>query len=150
MRKGLSKVRKELAGRFYQLLSGHAAMAERLTRIGQVPNDKCWWCGRQRRETVALPSVHQAPTPDAGNPKDVGEEWEAPRAPSVRLLFRNEQAIPAILEFLGGARVGRMPGMALFGVEEDEERLDQIELWAQAEEEGWSGESEEEGGPGLP
>ena len=80
MRKGLSKVRKELAGRFYQLLSGHAAMEERLARIGQVPNDKCWWCGRQRRETVALPSVHQVPTLDAGNPKDVGEEWEASRA----------------------------------------------------------------------
>ena len=45
--------------------------------------------------------------------------------PSVCLLFRDEQVIPAILEFLSGARVGRIPGMALFGVEE---RLDQIEL----------------------
>ena len=38
--KGLARVRKELAGRFYQLLSGHAAMGEHLVRIGQAPNDR--------------------------------------------------------------------------------------------------------------
>ena len=42
LRKGLSMVRKELAG---QLLSGHAATAVHLRRVGQAPNDKCWWCG---------------------------------------------------------------------------------------------------------
>ena len=49
--KGLAKVRKELAGRFYQLLSGHAATAEHLMRIGQALNDKCWWCGSGERQT---------------------------------------------------------------------------------------------------
>ena len=42
---GLARVRKELAGRFYQLLSGHAAAAEHLRRVGQAPSDRCWCCG---------------------------------------------------------------------------------------------------------
>ena len=33
------KTRKELAGRFYQLLSGHAATAEHLRRVGQPRTD---------------------------------------------------------------------------------------------------------------
>ena len=41
LRKGLGKVRKELAGLFYQLLSGHVATALHLMRIGQAPSDKC-------------------------------------------------------------------------------------------------------------
>ena len=36
--------------------------------------------------------------------------WERPRAPSVRLLFGDERATPALLEFLEDTRVGRMPG----------------------------------------
>ena len=58
--------RKELAGRFYQLLSGHAAPAVHLKRVGQAPSDKCWWCGNGERQ-----SRHQVPTLDAGNPKIV-------------------------------------------------------------------------------
>ena len=45
LRRRLARVRKELAGRFYQLLSGHAATAEHLRRVGQAPGDRCWWCG---------------------------------------------------------------------------------------------------------
>ena len=44
LRKGLARVRKELTGRFYQLLSGHAATAEHLVRIGQAPSERCWFC----------------------------------------------------------------------------------------------------------
>ena len=38
--------------------------------------------------------------------------------PSVRLLFRDERATPAFLEFLEDTKVGRMPGLALMGVVE--------------------------------
>ena len=34
LRKGLGKIRKELTGRFYQLLSGHAAIGPHLKRVG--------------------------------------------------------------------------------------------------------------------
>ena len=44
MRRELRAVRKECAGRFYQLLSGHAATAPHLRRVGQVESDRCWWC----------------------------------------------------------------------------------------------------------
>ena len=50
MRKELGGVRKELAGRFYQLLSGHAATAPHLQRFGQSPSDRCWWCGSGERQ----------------------------------------------------------------------------------------------------
>ena len=42
MRKALNRTRKELASRFYQLLSGHSAVAEHLTRANQAPYDRCW------------------------------------------------------------------------------------------------------------
>ena len=70
-----------------------------------------------------------------------------PRALSVRLLFRDERATPAVLEFLE-ARVSRMSGLALMGVAEEESDLDEIELWPEGEE-GGSNEGEE-GGPGPP
>lgn len=35
---------------FYQLLSGHAATAEHLVRVGQAASDKCWWCGSRERQ----------------------------------------------------------------------------------------------------
>ena len=49
--RGLGKVQKELAGRFCQLLFGHAATATHLKRVGQVPNDKYWWCGSGERQS---------------------------------------------------------------------------------------------------
>ena len=54
MRKGLARVRKELAGRFYQLLSGHSATAEHLRWIGQARASRCWWCGGGERQTRFL------------------------------------------------------------------------------------------------
>ena len=71
-------------------------------------------------------------------------EWESPRAPSVRLLFRDERATPALLGFLADTRVGRMPGLALFGVEESESDLEEIALWP--EEDGGLGEESEKSG----
>ena len=40
MRKALARVRKEVAGRFYQLLTGYAATGEHLLRISQAENDQ--------------------------------------------------------------------------------------------------------------
>ena len=51
MRKDLGKARKELAGRLYQLLSGHAATAEHLKRVGQADSEACFWCGSGEKQT---------------------------------------------------------------------------------------------------
>ena len=77
-----------------------------------------------------------------------------PRAPSVRLLFRDVRAMPAVLELLKDTRVGRMPGRVLLagGLDVDEEELEEVVLWAPEESEGSgiSESSEEEDGPGPP
>ena len=138
LRKGLGKVRKELAGRFYQLLSGHAATDPHLARIDQAPNDRCWWCGSGGRQThyhLFIPCrrwsreirrLWQRVEKDC--------EWESPRAPSVRLLFRDARTTPAVLEFLEDTRVRKMPGLALFGVQEEEPDLEEIVLWSEDDE----------------
>ena len=76
-----------------------------------------------------------------------------PRAPSVRLLFRDARAIPALLDFLRDTRVGQMPGQILLAGEdvEGESDLEAIELEPQEEKkDGSSEESEEEDGPAPP
>ena len=77
-------------------------------------------------------------------------EWESPRAPSVRPLFRDERATPALLEFLGGTRVGKMPSLGLMGVVEEGSELEEIVLWPADEEGSGSGSENEEAGPGPP
>ena len=74
------------------------------------------------------------------------EEGGGPRAPSVHRLFREPRATEAVLDFLRDTRVGRLPGLACFGVMEDETGRD-LELWAEDES---SGNEGEEGGPGPP
>ena len=69
-----------------------------------------------------------------------------PRAPSVRRLFRDPRATPAVLDFLRDTRVGKMPGLELYGVRESELGRD-LELWADDES---LDDEEDEGGPGLP
>ena len=80
-------------------------------------------------------------------------EWGG--APSIRFLFGNERAEPAILEFLGKTRVGEMPGRILLagGPDlEEEEELETLSLQVVGEEEGGCdiSSSEEEAGPGPP
>ena len=74
-------------------------------------------------------------------------EYEGgPRVPSVRRLFRDPRATPALLDFLRDTRVGRLPGLAMYGVME-EDSGGEIELWAEEE----SSENEgEEGGSAPP
>ena len=51
MRKDLNRAPKEQASRFYQLLSGHAATAEHLVRVGQARSEACFWCGSGEKQT---------------------------------------------------------------------------------------------------
>ena len=58
MRRELGRVRKELAGRFYQLLSGHATTAPHLQRFGQAPSEPVLVV-RFGRAADALPPLRQ-------------------------------------------------------------------------------------------
>ena len=73
LRKALARTRKELEGRFYQLLSGHAAVADRLVRVGQAPSDLSGGVevARSRHVSITLPSA------GSGNRRlgDCGKEW---------------------------------------------------------------------------
>ena len=75
-------------------------------------------------------------------------------APSIRRLFRDERAVPAVLEFLEDNRVGKMPGRILLagGPDLEEEELESFSLHVQGEKDGGTGmsSSEEEDGPGAP
>ena len=53
----------------------------------------------------------------------------------------------AVLEFLEKTRVGKMPGLTLLGVEEEESDLEKIEMWLDGDEPGSEGD---EGRPGPP
>ena len=50
-RRQLGGTRKELAGRFHQLLSGHANIGSFLYRIGTIDDDTCWLCDTGQRQT---------------------------------------------------------------------------------------------------
>ena len=80
--------------------------------------------------------------------------WGGPRAPSVRLLFREARVTPALLEFLEDTRVGRIPGRVLLAGEPDleEDEMEEVGLWAPEEVERLdiSESSEEKDGPGPP
>ena len=74
-------------------------------------------------------------------------ERRHPWAPTVRLLFQDERATPAVLAFLRETKVGRI--VALAPPEEEESgELEEVVL-RPGEEEGQD-EEEEEGGPGPP
>ena len=153
MRKALNRTRKEVASRYYQLLSGHAAVAEHLVRVVQATDDTCFWCGsgeRQtryhvfvkcRRWTPEIKRMWRKVRADSG--------WEG--APSVRRLFGDERNVGAILDFLEETRVGKMLGRVLLagGPDLEEEELDGFSLQVLEEEnETEISSSEEEDGPG--
>ena len=51
-RQHLRSVRKELAGRFYQFLSGRAAIGSYLhDKIHKIDSDRCWWCDTGERQS---------------------------------------------------------------------------------------------------
>ena len=154
MRKELGKTPKELAGRFYQLMSGHAATAEHLVRVGQADSDTCFWCGsgeRQTRYHLFVKCRRWIP--------EIKELWQRVRAetgeggaPSVRRLFGGKNT-KAILEFLGKTRVGKMPSRVLMagGPDLEEEELEGFSLLVSEEDvETECSSSEDEDGQSPP
>ena len=113
----LEGTRKELAGRFYQLLSGHANIGSFLHRIGAVDDNTCWLCDTGQRQT-RFHLVARCPTL-RGQQRVLWRRverlcyWEEPRAREVRLLFDDVRAAPAVLSFLRVTRVGRIVPQAL-------------------------------------
>ena len=155
MRKALNRIRKGVASRSYQLLSGHAAVAEHLRRVNQAHSDLCFWCGSGERQTRyhLFVKCKRCGTEIRKLWQRVRLDCEWSGAPSMRFLFGNEKAVPAILEFLEGTRVGEMPGRILLagGLDLEEEELDTISLQAREVEESTVGSSsEEEDGPDPP
>lgn len=77
LQKGLGMVGKELAGRLYQLISGHAATAEHLHRIGRAPGVEYWWCGSDKRQSRH--HLHQVPALETLDQEAVTENREGLR-----------------------------------------------------------------------
>ena len=51
-RRLLRRTPKSVAGRYYQLLSGHAVIGPYLKdNIHKEVDDKCWWCGGGKKQT---------------------------------------------------------------------------------------------------
>ena len=156
MRKELGGICNELAGRYYQLLSGHAATVDHLVRVGQAQSDRCWEYGsgeRQTRHHLFIRCRRWAPEiRRLWQRVEIDCEWPGPRAPRVRTLFVDPRATPALLEFLADTRVGRMPTQIQLcgGGERGEEELEVIDLEAPEDGAEHREESEEEDGPGPP
>ena len=110
----LRRVGKSLASRYYQLLSGHAAIGsflhERVTGPLSRESSKCRWCSCGRRESRHHLLVEcKAWAPQIRRlwrrvGKDCGGKH--PKAPAVRKL-RKGGATEAVSEFLGGSQIGR-------------------------------------------
>ena len=102
----LCLARKSIANRYYQLLSGHAAIGPYLKdKIRKTDDDQCWWCGGGKKH---LFTECRAWCPQITRWwKDIGKAcgWKHPRAPSVKWLWK-EKATEAVLVFLWDTRVG--------------------------------------------
>lgn len=71
-------------------------------------SSECWWFGSRKRQSRHHFVRCRAWAPQSGGLwKKIGKDcgWRHPRAPTVRLLWR-EGATEAVLEFLRGTRVG--------------------------------------------
>ena len=105
-RKLLRRAPKHIAGRYYQLLSGHAAIGPYLE--DKVDDDRCWCGGGKRQTRHHLFTECRAWAPQIRRLwSDIGKAhgWKHPRAPPVRWLWR-EKSTGAVLDFLGSTRVG--------------------------------------------
>ena len=144
-RKQLRRVRKSVAGRYYQLLSSHAAIDPYLRdKVKGSDSDRCWWCGGGRRQARHRLLVDcRVWAPQARRMwKAIGRAcgWKHPnlKAPSVRHLWK-DRATEAVLDFLKDTKVGCMVNVRGLSRGERGE--------AEGEEEG-DDEFSEEGGPG--
>ena len=140
-RKQLRCARKSPTSRYYQLLSGHAAIGsflhERMTGAQRLGSSEHWRRGRGGGQTRHYLFVEcKAWVPQIKRLwRRVGKgcEWESPRAPAVRLLW-DAMAVDAVVEFLESTRVGCSTMVRMLGLRE-------VEGLA-------SGYEGEEGGPG--
>ena len=111
----LKKDRKEFVGRYYQLLSSHAAIETYLAdMIQKTGSNRCWWCNSAERQPHHHLFRCQAWRAQRDKTwRSVGKacRWKHPRAPSVRALFQNDEATPAVRAFLRKTRVGRMANL---------------------------------------
>ena len=90
-RKLLRRTPKHIAGRYFQLLSGHAAIGPYLRdKIYRADSDLCWWCGGGNKQTRHhLFTECRAWAPQIRKLwKDIGKAhgWKHPRAPSGKWL----------------------------------------------------------------
>ena len=112
-RRMLRKVRKSTAQRYYQLLSGHAAIGsflhDRITGPQRLETDECWWCNCGKRQSrYHLFTEFQAWLLQIRDlRRRIGKEchWEHPRGPALRWLWKQE-ATEAVIEFLEDTRIG--------------------------------------------
>ena len=157
-RRLLRSTPKSIAGRYYQLLSGHAAIGSCLKdKIRKTEDDRCWWCGGGERQTrhhlftecrAWMPQIRRLW-------KDIGKAhgWKHPRAPSDKYSIYSrgtsqrcndlysgkwlwkEKFTEAVLAFLGSTKIGCISARRT-----PPEEVDGADM----------GDEGEEGGPGPP
>ena len=100
--------KKLLAGVYYQkLLSGHAATGAYLAdKIKKIRSSECWWCGSGERQARRHLFVKCRTCVWKSVAKACG--WKHSRASSIRMLFQDGRATPAVLTFLREIKIGRM------------------------------------------
>ena len=86
-RKLLRKTPRSVASKYYQPLSGHAAIGPYLKdKIHKTMDDKCWWCGGGKRQTRHLFAECRAWLPYTRKMwKAIGKAhgWKQPKAPEL-------------------------------------------------------------------
>jgi hypothetical protein len=115
LRKNLRHEKKEVASRFYQLLSGHAITAPYLKeKLRKSETDTCWWCESGKEQTIDHLFKECATWKiEIGDLwKTVGREvgWRKMRWKPISKLFAEERAEKAIIEFIRKTGVGKKKG----------------------------------------
>ena len=135
------RVRKPIARRYYQMLSGHAAMGSspHIRRPGpqRLDSDEYWWrsCGK-RQSRPHLFTERRAWAPQIRElwrrvGKDCG--WEHLRAPALRWLWKDD-AIGAAAGSLKDTRVESRASAEMARLRVDEDREGQGVLGQESEE----------------
>ena len=128
-KRAMRRVQKSTAQRYYQLLSGHAAIGsflhDRMSGPQRLDFDECWWCRCGKRQsrhhlfveckiwTPQIRTLWQRVGKDCG--------WEHLRASALRWLWK-DGAVGAVVEFLESTRVGCRASAELARARVDEGR----------------------------
>ena len=140
-RQHLRSTRKELAGRYYQFLAGNGSFGPYPKRMKKVDSDRCRFCNTGERQS-RFHLVARCPA-WAVQARVMWKrirrlcEKRGPVAPSVRAMFGDSRAAPAVLTFLRDTRVGKMASLSPRG-----------QNWREGERDSQS--EGEEAGPGPP